>query len=87
VEVVTDLHVQIPDDVAARLADEAGRRGVPVEVVLTELLAARLPTAQSTNHDTLEAFIGFGASGITEPFDIRQARRDLADRVITDEGT
>jgi hypothetical protein len=81
---VTDLHVQIPDDVAARLAGEAGRRGVAVDVVLTELLAARLPAAQTTSHDTLEAFIGFGASGITERFDIRQARREFADRMTTE---
>jgi hypothetical protein len=80
---VTDLHVQIPDDVAARLADEARRRGVAVDVVLTELLSTRLPAAQSSNHDTLEAFIGFAASGITEPFDIHQARRDLAERTTT----
>lgn len=81
---MTDLHVQIPDDVAARLADEAGRRGVAVAVVVTELLAARLPAARSTSHDTLEAFIGFGASGITEPFDIHQARRDLAERTTSE---
>jgi hypothetical protein len=77
---VTDLHVQIPDEIVVRLTDEAGRRGVAVDVVLTELLAARLPAAQSTSHDTLEAFIGFGASGITDPFDVHQARRELATR-------
>lgn len=80
---MTDLHVRIPDDVAERLADEAGRRGVAVEIVLTELLAARLPAANSTSHETLEAFIGFGASGITEPFDIHKARRELVERKIT----
>ena len=74
------------DEEPARLVD-AGRRGVPVEVMLTELLTARLPAAQSNGHDTLEAFIGFGASGITQPFDIRQARRDLADRMTIEEGT
>lgn len=83
---MTDLHVRIPDDVAERLADEAGRRGVTVEVLLTELLAARLPAAQSRDHDSLEAFIGSGASGITQPFDIHQARRELTDRKIA-EGT
>lgn len=81
---MTDLHVQIPDELAARLAEEAAERGVAVDVVLTELIAARLPSAQTTNHDALEAFIGFGASGITEPFDIRQARQEIADHMTTE---
>jgi len=77
---MTDLHVQIPDDVAGRLADEAGRRGVAVDVVLTELLAARLPAARDDDHAALYAFFESGSSGITEPFDIHAARRQRFER-------
>jgi hypothetical protein len=80
---MTELHVQVPDDVAERLAGEAGRRGVAVDVVLTELLAARLPAAQHHDHESLDAFIGFGSSGITEPFDVHTARRELYERRVS----
>jgi hypothetical protein len=40
---VTDLHVQIPDDVAARLAAEAAERGTSAEEVAAEVLASHAP--------------------------------------------
>jgi hypothetical protein len=54
--VATTLHV--PEDLADRLAAEAARRGMNVDELLAELLAAGLP-----GEDTLEAFIGAGHSG------------------------
>jgi hypothetical protein len=65
------------EELAARLAAEAERRGLAVEVFVDEL-AARLD-------DPLEAFIGSGASGRAEPFDIRRERAQLAARRQTDE--
>lgn len=76
------MTVNLPGDVAARLAAEAARRGVSVDDLAAQLLAVRLPEPAEgrMEEDALEAFIGCGASGRTEPFDLRQARRDLADQ-------
>jgi hypothetical protein len=52
---VTVLHV--PDDLAARLAAEAARRGMDIDELSTELLQAGLSA------DSLEEFIGSGRSG------------------------
>lgn len=70
--------MHLPEELAARLAAEASRRGVHVDEVAAELLAAGLdrPTAD----DALEAFIGCGASGQRDPFDIHRARAELAGR-------
>ena len=64
--------VELPEDALARLRAEAARRGVSIDVVIAEL-AARLPA-----EDPLESFIGCGASGRTEPFDIHRERAELA---------
>jgi len=76
------MSVNLPDDVAARLAAEAARRGVSVDDLAAELLAVRLLQGPEgrIEEDALEAFIGCGASGRTEPFDLRQARSDLAEQ-------
>jgi hypothetical protein len=76
------MSVNLPDDVAAQLAAEAARRGVSVDDLAAQLLAVRLPepAEDGIEEDALEAFIGCGASGRTEPFDLHQARRDLADQ-------
>ncbi len=42
-ESVTDLHVQIPDDVAVRVATEARDRGVTPDEVVAEALRAHVP--------------------------------------------
>lgn len=55
---VTVLHV--PDDLAARLAAEAAKRGVDVEELSAELLRAGL------SGDSLEEFIGAGRSGLSD---------------------
>ncbi len=51
------MTVHVPQDLAARLATEAARRGLNVDELSTELLTAGLST------DGLEAFIGSGHSG------------------------
>jgi hypothetical protein len=48
-----------PEELAGRLAAEATWRGMTVEELVAELVAARLPAED----DPLEAFIGSGASG------------------------
>ncbi|MHB8295044.1 MAG: hypothetical protein ACYDH5_10565 [Acidimicrobiales bacterium] len=50
--------VRVPEDLAGRLATEAGRRGVSVDDLTAELLAAGLSSV-----DPLEAFIGSIHSG------------------------
>lgn len=52
------MTVNVPEDLAGRLAAEAERRGVTPDEVAAELLAAGL-----ARDDPLEAFIGSGASG------------------------
>lgn len=52
------LTVNLPEDLAARLAAEAARLQVSVEELVAQLVAARLPV----DDDPLENFIGSGAS-------------------------
>lgn len=72
--------VHLPDELVDRLAAEASRRGVSVDELAAETLAARFPGSVSDEPgaDALEAFIGCGASGRREPFDIHRARAELA---------
>jgi hypothetical protein len=71
------MTVNVPDELAERLAAEAARRGQTVDAVAAELLAAGL-------EDPLAAFIGCGSSGNDEPFELREARRDLAERKLAE---
>ena len=66
--------IELPADAQARLEAEATRRGITLEQLIVEL-ASQLPA-----EDPLEAFIGCGASGRTEPFDIHRERALLAAR-------
>ena len=68
--------VELPDEVLAPIAAEAARRGVSVETVIAEF-AARL-RSDRVEDDAFESFVGCGASGRTEPFDIRRERAELA---------
>ena len=77
--------VHLPDDLARRLTAEAERRGISVDTVVTEALISRFPepgTAQG--RDALEAFIGSGASGRREPFDIHRERARVAKRKLAE---
>lgn len=71
------MTVNVPDELAERLAAEAARRGQTVDAVAAALLAAGL-------EDPLAAFIGCGSSGSNEPFELREARRDLAERKLAE---
>lgn len=53
--------VHLSEHLADRLAAEAARRGVSVDELTAELLAAGLPAGEEV--DPLEAFIGSGDSG------------------------
>ena len=72
----------LPDDVVARLQAEASRRGISVDAVVAEL-AAQLPADGPARRHRL-SFIGIGASGRTEPMDIRRERAELAARKAAD---
>jgi plasmid stability protein len=73
------LSVDLPDDIGARLAAEAARRGTGIEATAADLLA---PALTALDDDPLEAFIGSGDSG--DPTwaarDIHELRSDLAAR-------
>ena len=75
--VVMPVTLHVPEDLASRLAAEASRRGVSVDELSAQLLAAGLP-----EEDPLEAFIGSGDSG--DPTwasrDIHELRSELATR-------
>jgi hypothetical protein len=57
---VMTLTLQVPEDLAGRLAAEASRRGMSVEELSAELLAAGLDHPAQRRH---LAFVGIGASG------------------------
>ena len=77
------MTVHLPEDLASRLAAEAHRRGLSVDELLVQLVADRLPTIGECS-DPLEAFIGCGASGQHEPFDIHAARAKMAERKLAE---
>ena len=64
--------LDLPAEAQARLEAEATRRGVTLDRLIADL-AAQLPA-----EDPLEAFIGCGVSGRTEPFDIHRERGEMA---------
>ena len=80
------LTVHLPEELAHRLAVEAGRRGVSVDELSAQLVAAGLPAdgspAGGPETDALEAFIGSGDSG--DPAwaarDTRELRAEAAAR-------
>jgi hypothetical protein len=77
--------VHLPDELIDRLAAEAARRGMTVDELAAEALAVRFPQAGSDpGDDSLEAFIGSGTSGRREPFDIHQARAELAEHKVAE---
>jgi hypothetical protein len=71
--------VHLLEDLAARVEAIAAKRGISPDEAVAEMVAARLPA-----EDALEAFIGSGASGRKEPYDIHQARADLAERKLAE---
>jgi len=73
------LIVHLPEELAARLEAVAAKRGVTTDQLVAEILTARLPA-----EDALEAFIGSGASGRREPFDIHKARTELAEHKLAE---
>lgn len=81
------FNVSIPDELAARLAAEAARRGAGVDQTATDLLAAALDAKPKAtgDRDALAAFIGSGDSG--DPTwasrDIHELRSELAARRAT----
>jgi hypothetical protein len=58
--VVVTLTLQVPEDLAGRLAAEASRRGISVEELSALLLAAGLDQPAQRRH---LAFAAIGASG------------------------
>jgi plasmid stability protein len=58
------MTVNVPDDLAARLAAEAERRGASVDEVAAELLTAGLPADSNPRPARRHlSFAGIGASG------------------------
>jgi hypothetical protein len=80
------MTVEVPEPLAGRLAAEAARRGVdPTDLAVETLAGALGATAEGGDgRDVLEAFIGCGSSGISEPFDIHTARAEAAARRLAE---
>lgn len=81
------LTVELPDEIAARVRAVAADRGVSADQIVAEAVSAQLPEEEAPDeprsdeaHVALKAFIGFGASGTTRPFDIHEERKRLAER-------
>lgn len=64
---MTELRVEVPDDVAARLAAQAAERGRSAEEIAAELLTEHTPAATTGRRP---GFVGLGRSG----------RHDLSER-------
>ena len=79
------MTVSLPDELADLVRGEAARRGISVDDLVAEAVAATIPAPpRVAGGDALEAFIGCGSSGSTEPFDIRRARAELAARKLAE---
>jgi plasmid stability protein len=57
---VSELRVEIPDDVARGLATEAAQRGTSAEEIAAEVLTRHVPSASSR---PMPRFVGKGHSG------------------------
>jgi plasmid stability protein len=68
------MTVDLPDDLAARLAAVAATRGVSPEALVVEAVEALLPPPPS--------FIGIGASGTTES--IGRRHREIIQDALAD---
>lgn len=71
------MTIDLPADAQARLAAEAARRGITIDQLVVELVES-LPAGQEPGTDHRLRFVGIGASGRTEPFDIHKERAELA---------
>ena len=69
--------VELSADVLERLEAEASRRGVTIAEVIVAL-AETIPEATDESAGHRLGFVGIGASGRTEPFDIHKERAELA---------
>lgn len=74
---VMPVTIDLPAETQARLEDEAARRGVTLEQLIADL-AANLPDATTPRPKHRLSFVGIGASGRSEAFDIHRERADLA---------
>jgi hypothetical protein len=73
--------VHLSEELAARVEAVAVQRGLSADEVVAGALEAVLP---HQGEDPLEAFIGSGASGRRQPFDIHEARAELAERKVAE---
>lgn len=64
--------LELSEEAIQRLQEKASRRRISVEELIGEL-AENLPEG-----DPLDAFIGCGESGQSEPFDIHSERSEVA---------
>lgn len=72
--------VKVSDELAARLSAEASRRGLSIEAVAGEVLSRNLPAPGGHRL----RFVGFGASGKTEPLNLADERDELAARTLAE---
>ena len=80
---VMSVTIDLPAETQARLEDEAARRGVTLEQLIADL-AANLPDATTPRPRHRLSFVGIGASGRSEAFDIHRERADLAAKKLAE---
>jgi hypothetical protein len=72
--------VEISSEAAARLAAEAGRRGVSLGELASDVLSRNLPPARKHRY----SFVGIGDSGRPGPLNLDEDRARLAARPISE---
>jgi hypothetical protein len=72
--------IELPAEAEARLQAEASRRGISVDQVVAEF-AAQLP-GEAPGHRL--SFVAIGASGRTEPLDVKQERSELVTKKLAE---
>ena len=74
------LQVLIDEDRWSRLESEAGRRGVPVAVLVREAIDMRFPGDADERRTALQAILDAGPMEVPEPGELREELEALRGR-------
>lgn len=77
------MSLDLSEDAKARLEAEAARRGISLDELVAHL-AEQLPSQPRGETPRRLSFVALGASGRTEPLDIRAERAALAARKLAE---
>jgi len=77
---VTRITIELPDDVAARVAEAAAEAGVAPEELAGQVIASSFPSPRRLG------FIGMGRSGRGDLSErVKELRREVAEEKLADE--